>query len=163
MQTGNSEVASHQCEGHATGLQVITCGFGGAEPPHGQTLAAAASRKGQGRRGTPVGMTTVHMNGAMCRKDAICRGWRVCRSPLLSYRSPQAAGAEALFIWVSVFQRFLKFVGFFPYSQIATYRSYSRTGENAFISVFYLFRADLHSYWIYRHQTRHEVTHNTCG
>lgn len=74
MQTVNSEVARCQREGHAAGLQVSTCGFGGIEPSHGEMLAAAASRKGQARRGTHLRMSTVHVNRVICRKDAICGG-----------------------------------------------------------------------------------------
>ena len=93
MQTGNSEIARYQCEGHATELHVSTCGFGGAEPSHRQTLAAAASRKGQGRRDTREDEHCAHELRDVQERCHL-RGLKSVLEPTAVVCIPQAAAAE---------------------------------------------------------------------
>lgn len=109
-------------------------------------------------------MSTVHMN---------CDGQKRCH--LQGLRSVFGAHCCCTYPWSSCCWAegtfYLGFVilvspdvcGFFPYSLTATYRDHLRAVKNVlWDSVLHLLRADLHGCWLYRYQSKHEVTRNTC-
>lgn len=103
MQTGNSEVTMCQCEGHATGLQVSTCGLGGAEPSHGHEDKHCAHKLWWAEKMPPAGAEE-HV-------------W----SPLLLYISlKHCCWAEGTFYLSFVILVSSEVCGVFPYSLIAT-------------------------------------------
>ena len=106
---------------------------------------------------------------ALCARTAWCagrcrlRGLKSVSEPAAVVRTHQAAAAE-LRHFLFGFQYFSVCWGswgFFPHRLIGTHRSWGLRKMYLLDSV--LFRADLRSYWVYRYQTIHTVTQNTCG